>query len=121
MCTIDDTLVAIQAKITAEAHELQEVRRLLGELRGKAGRDGLDIGSQKELIIGIHLLAFIRRLACGEHLPDISEEMFLEISPASAALSKELLSLCELPPGRELDRAEVFYLAVHFEAVRQQT
>lgn len=32
-----------------------------------------------------------------------------------------VMSLCEMPPGRELDRAEVFYLAVHFEAVRQQT
>jgi hypothetical protein len=44
--------------------------------------------------------------------------MFDELSSECIEASRSLLQRCLAATGRELDDAEVFYLAVHFEAAK---
>ncbi|MEC0247007.1 PRD domain-containing protein [Paenibacillus chitinolyticus] len=118
MYNISEVLEEIPQKTEASPEKLEAVKDLLTKLRPMSQEIGLSIPHTKAVIIGIHLLAFLRRVDQDEYLPEIEPEMFEEISAESVDLSKRLFAVYNMPPQRKLDDAEVFFLAVHFEAAK---
>ncbi|MDP4098350.1 hypothetical protein OIN60_16460 [Paenibacillus sp. P96] len=118
MFITSNVLKDITDKTTADQEAQSTLEQWLSQLQEYAPGAGLDIGHDKAVVIGIHVLAYVKRLEEGEYLPEIPDEMLTEISPQYERLSRKLLKLV---PGAELqepDTAEIFYLAVHFEAVK---
>lgn len=118
MFIINSVLRDITEKTTVDQGAQSKLEDWLCRLQECAPEAGLDIVHDKAVVIGIHLLAYLKRLDQGERLPEIPDEMLTEISPQYEHLSRKLLKLV---PGAELqepDTAEIFYLAVHFEAVK---
>jgi PRD domain protein (TIGR03582 family) len=118
MYLIEDVLLEIPQKIKMNADELTDIRELLTTLKQYAGDIGLRIPHSKAIVVGIHLLVFIRRIKNQEFLPKLEDNMFDELSSESVALSKRLLESYKISRIDGLDDAEIFYLAVHFEAVK---
>ncbi|MVP00222.1 MULTISPECIES: hypothetical protein [Paenibacillus] len=118
MFNLNEVMEEIPQKTEASAEKLEIVQTLLTDLRLMSEDISLSIPHTKAVIIGIHLLAFLRRVDLDEYLPEIEPEMFEELSTESIELSKRLFSSYQFPPTRKLDDAEVFFLAVHFEAAK---
>lgn len=118
MFIISSVLRDITEKMTADTEALNQLDDWLFRLQECAPEAGLDIGHDKAVVIGIHLLAYLKRLDQGERLPEIPDEMLTEISPEYERLSRKLLKLVPGAKLQEPDTAEIFYLAVHFEAVK---
>ncbi|MFM9281783.1 hypothetical protein [Paenibacillus jiagnxiensis] len=118
MFIISSVLRDITEKTTADQEAHSKLEDWLFRLQECAPEAGLDIGHDKAVVIGIHLLAYLKRLDQGEHLPEIPDEMLTEISPQYEGLSRKLLKLVPGAESQEPDIAEIFYLAVHFEAVK---
>ncbi|MFB5675971.1 hypothetical protein ACE3NQ_08755 [Paenibacillus terreus] len=108
----------ITEKATADQEAQSKLEDWLPRLQEYAPEAGLKIGHDKAVVIGIHLLAYLKRLDQGERLPEIPDEMLTEISPEYERLSRKLLKLVPGAESQEPDTAEIFYLAVHFEAVK---
>lgn len=118
MQMMENLLKEIPEKTTVTESELDELRPLLDFMATSAKEAGLNLSYNKTLIIGIHLLAFIRRVKNGEYLPELDESMFEEVSPELVELSKHVLQNYLVASERQLDAAEIFYLTVHFEAAK---
>lgn len=118
MFITNNVLTDIAGKMPAGKEEQYKLDKLLSKLQENAPEAGLDIGHDKAVVIGIHLLAYFRRLDQGERLPEIPAELLSEISTQFEQLSRKLLESVRQPEAGELDLAEIFYLAVHFEAVK---
>lgn len=118
MYAIDQVLEDIPQKTAASSGELQEVGSLLTIMQAYTDEAGIPISHNKAVVIGIHLLAFLRRVHNGEYLPELEESLFDELGKECIEASRRLLENGPLPPERKLDDAEVFYLAVHFESAK---
>ncbi|NRF95849.1 PRD domain-containing protein [Paenibacillus frigoriresistens] len=116
--TIEAILLQIPDKTTIDGAESEELRPLLAFMKACTEEAGLTISFDRMLVIGIHLLAFIRRVKQGEWLPELEEGMFDEVSPQWVELSRRVLTSYVVPRKRILDDAEVFYLTVHLEAAQ---
>ncbi|MFE5324006.1 PRD domain-containing protein [Paenibacillus sp. NPDC056579] len=118
MQIIETILNEIPDKTTVTTAELEQLRPLLTFTKASAEEAGLTLTHDKLLIIGIHLLAYMRRVRNNEYLPELEESMFEEVTPELVELSKRVLSSYEAGAERKLDAAEIFYLTVHFEAAK---
>jgi uncharacterized protein (TIGR03577 family)/PRD domain protein (TIGR03582 family) len=118
MYLIEDVLLEIPQKIKLTADESADIHDLLTTLKQYAGDIGLRIPHTKAVVIGIHLLVYIRRITNQEFLPKLEDNMFDELSAEFVSLSKRLLESYKISRVDGLDDAEIFYLAVHFEAVK---
>ena len=74
MYLIEDVLLEIPQKIKLNADELTDIRGLLTTLQQYAGEIELCIPDSKAIIIGIHLLVFIRRIKNQEFLPKLEDQ-----------------------------------------------
>ncbi|WP_079912584.1 PRD domain-containing protein [Paenibacillus sp. 32352] len=118
MQMMENLLKEIPEKTTVTEAELNELRPVLDFMTDIARESGLNLSYEKTLVIGIHLLAFMRRVKNNEYLPELDEEMFDEVSPELVDLSKRVLQKVLKTSERQLDAAEIFYLTVHFEAAK---
>ncbi|TCZ81029.1 PRD domain-containing protein [Paenibacillus albiflavus] len=118
MQMIETLLKEIPGKTTVTEAELDELRPLLDFVATCAKDASLKLSDDKMLVIGIHLLAFTRRVKLNEYLPELDESMFEEVSPELVELSRRVLQSYLETTDRTLDAAEIFYLTVHFEAAK---
>ncbi|WP_028547298.1 PRD domain-containing protein [Paenibacillus sp. UNC451MF] len=118
MQMMETILKEIPEKTTVTEAELDELRPLLAYMAASAQEAGLKLSHDKTLVIGIHLLAFMRRVNNNEYLPELDEGMFEEVSPELVELSQRVLQSHVESSDRTLDAAEIFYLTVHFEAAK---
>lgn len=106
--------ISKKEKITEkEREELFELLRLV-KLNEKDGK--FSFSFNRLVLIGYHLLAFIKRLETNEKLPPVEPGLWNEISPEVKKLSIEVLQKYVQRFKKELDETEIFLLAVHFEA-----
>jgi len=118
MQMLENVLKEIPEKITVVEAELDELRTLLLFMASCATDANLKLSYDKTIVIGIHLLAFMRRVKNNEYLPELDETMFEEVSPELVELSRCVLQSYLETTNRTLDAAEIFYLTVHFEAAK---
>jgi PRD domain protein (TIGR03582 family) len=118
MYNIEDVLIDIPQKTRILPVELELIQTQLADVQAFTEDAGIRISHNKAVIIGLHLMAFIRRVQNNEFLPELDEGMFDEISRECITISKGVLANYLAKKERVLDDAEVFYLAVHFEAAK---
>jgi PRD domain protein (TIGR03582 family) len=118
MYNIEDVLMDIPQKTTILPVELELVKTQLADVKAFTEEAGIGVSHNKAVIIGLHLMAFIRRVQNNEFLPELDEGMYDEISPECITISQRVLANYLETQERVLDDAEVFYLAVHFEAAK---
>ena len=113
---INETIQEIAKQTHADIFEISELVKLLTFLHQETTRIGLTVTSERMLMMGVHLLAFIRRVNTGEKLPAMDNALFVEIPPDMLALSSRLLQVFE---QSEPDDTEVFLMAVHLETAKK--
>jgi PRD domain protein (TIGR03582 family) len=118
MYNIEDVLLDIPQKTTISPEELELVKIQLADVQAFTEEAGIRVSHTKAVIIGLHFMAFIRRVKNKEFLPELEEGMFDELSPECITISKRVLTSYLATQERVLDDAEIFYLAVHFEAAK---
>jgi PRD domain protein (TIGR03582 family) len=115
---IERILNEIPNKTQVNPSELEELKPLVEHMAQSCKEAGVKLSDDRQLVIAIHLLAFIRRVAQDEYLPELDVEMFNEVSPELVELSRRVLESYVEMKDRLLDHAEIFYLTVHFEAAK---
>lgn len=118
MRIVQQVLEEMKRQKAADPEEAAEVEKLLQLANRLAEEEGVTLSFERALAMGVHLTAFIRRVRTESYLPELDEDMFDEVSEELAGVSRKVLESYELPEGRELDDAEIFYLTVHFEAAK---
>ncbi|USG64219.1 hypothetical protein NDK47_18940 [Brevibacillus ruminantium] len=116
MHMIEEIVREVAGATDEEMTEYSECKRLMQMIEAEMRERRYEIPRYRWLAICAHLLAFVRRMASGEKLPEVEAELFEEIHPNMLALSRRILFGQET--GWQEDRTEVFLLAVHFEAIR---
>ncbi|MCR8644847.1 PRD domain-containing protein [Paenibacillus sp. N1-5-1-14] len=118
MCTLESILKEIPDRIAVKQEELDELQGLIVKLLETTKQLGLTLTQDRAVMIAVHLLAFNRRVKSGEHLPELDEGMIDEATPEFIEASREVLEFYSKPINHIVDDAEVFFLAIHFEAAR---
>jgi len=116
MSMINETIQEIAKQSFVDISEISELKKLLTLLHQETTQIGLTITSERMLMMGVHLLAFIRRVNTGEMLPPMDNSLFVEIAPDMLALSSRLFQAFG---QSEPDDTEVFLMAVHLETARK--
>ncbi|HZG17332.1 MAG TPA: hypothetical protein VE710_20310 [Candidatus Bathyarchaeia archaeon] len=116
MSMINETIQEITKQSHVDISEISELNKLLTLLYQETTRIGLIVTSERMLLMGVHLLAFIRRVNNGEKLPAMDKALFVEIPPDTLALSSRILQAFG---QSEPDDTEVFLMAVHLETARK--
>ncbi|EMT52882.1 MULTISPECIES: hypothetical protein [Brevibacillus] len=116
MHMIEEIVREVAGPADENMSEYSECKRLMRMIESEMREKKIDIPRDRWLAICAHLLAFVRRMASGEKLPQVEAELFEEIHPEMLSLSSRVL-FGEETCSQE-DGTEVFLLAVHFEAIR---
>ncbi len=117
---INETIQEIAKQSHIDISEISELKSLLTLVKQEASGIGLMISSERMLLMGVHLLAFMRRVTSGEKLPAMDSSLFAEIPPDMLALSSRILEAYGLSGlSAKPDDTEIFLMAVHFETARK--
>ncbi|UHA74251.1 hypothetical protein [Paenibacillus sp. 481] len=117
--SINEVMAGLGEHLAVEPAEAAEVSTLMAHLQPLAEQTQLHIPQDRAVMIAAHLVAFVRRVARNEWLPTLDEGMLEAIDVQCVQLSRELLEQYPRMGARLLDDAEIFFLAVHFEAIMQ--
>lgn len=119
MQNIDRVIQQICAHLPVTSEETAEVAEMLQNLDPMAQKYGISLAEERLVMIGAHMVAFIRRIQKEEWLPALDEGMMDQLDTGCVRLSREFLESCLDLEARKLDDAEIFFLAAHFEAAMQ--
>lgn len=117
---IEQIVHDIAKQTSANETEIIELEAIFKRIVQESQHMGLPITQDRWLTMGVHLIAFFRRMKNGETLPAIESALFRELSPEMVELSSRILHEYGRTLKRMPDDTEVFLLAVHFETARKQ-
>ncbi|MDV3430362.1 PRD domain-containing protein [Paenibacillus larvae] len=116
----DDSLIQdIMAGVKVPVQDPVPLRCLLEQTYKVAEELKLNLTLSRWIALGNHYAAMINRLQAGDKLPPVEEEAFNEISAAAEEASAFVLRSYHEQLKLNIDRTEIFLLAVHFEAALQ--
>ncbi|ADL69188.1 hypothetical protein [Thermoanaerobacterium thermosaccharolyticum] len=113
--SLNTVIEEICKKEVVTEYEKNQLGELLKAIELKGGEKGFSFTSNRLILIGHHLLAFIRRIQNDSKLPPIESDLWKEISLSSKELSTEILQQYVQKQHKKLDSVEIFLLAVHFD------
>ncbi|MFD1396763.1 PRD domain-containing protein [Kroppenstedtia eburnea] len=111
---IDDLIQEISKQQPLSVQEKNELKTLLVDVEAQTEMIPLLLSKERRLAIGVHLLAFVRRVEKGESLPPLEEELWEQISDEMKEVSRQILLPYGKNKGRKIDNTEILLLAVHF-------
>lgn len=116
MQMINAIVQEVAKQLDANLSEVSELNNLMTAALAETTRLGLTVPRDRWLAMGVHMLGFLRRMRSGETLPPVEKELYAEIPPEMLHLAGRVLAAAG--SEREAGDAEVFLMAVHFEAAR---
>ncbi|WP_232697284.1 PRD domain-containing protein [Brevibacillus daliensis] len=101
-----------------EDSELDSFMNLLQVVKEETEQINLEISVDRWTLIGVHLLAFTRRIRNKETLPPIDPAMLEESNQDFKAISKKVLQIYGDQYNTEIEPIEVFLMQVHLETAK---
>ncbi|MGG0753467.1 PRD domain-containing protein [Brevibacillus laterosporus] len=98
--------------------EACELIRLLEAIQELTNQIALTISKDRWIAMGVHLLAFMRRVQNQEKLPAIDASLMEEGDVRLQQISQKVLDAYGLQYGFSLEPIEIFLLQVHLEVAK---
>lgn len=112
----------LMADISQQVSLAEEDAASLKELLAKTIETGRSLNAfftlERGVGLGIHLLAFMRRVREKEYLEPVDPSLLSQVSSDAFNVSRQLLTDYGRKFEREIDDTEALLLAVHLEAAR---
>ncbi|WP_094699753.1 PRD domain-containing protein [Brevibacillus laterosporus] len=115
MTSIVEEVAILSPMQDAEAYELI---RLLEAIQELTNQIALTISKDRWIAMGVHLLAFMRRVQNQEKLPAIDASLMEEGDVRLQQISQKVLDAYGLQYGFSLEPIEIFLLQVHLEVAK---
>ncbi|MBG9798820.1 PRD domain-containing protein [Brevibacillus laterosporus] len=115
MTSIVEEVAILSPMQDTEAYELI---RLLEAIQELTNRIPLTISKDRWIAMGVHLLAFMRRVQNQEKLPAIDASLMEEGDVRLQQISQKVLDAYGLQYGFSLEPIEIFLLQVHLEVAK---
>ncbi|MFD1425528.1 PRD domain protein (TIGR03582 family) [Kroppenstedtia sanguinis] len=110
---MDDLIREISKQQPMSAQEKNELKTLLSNVQAQTETMPFLLSKERWLAVGVHLLAWIRRMEKGESLPPLEQELWDQISEEMKELSRQILLSYGKNKGRKIDNTEIMLLAIH--------
>lgn len=111
---------AIRQEVELTEDECRECALLLAATLAAAGEVNLIISEERLLLLGVHLVAVLRRARSGEMLPAVDESMLQQVAKDMQDLARKILGVSLVTRICQKDSTEVLLLAVHLAAAREE-
>ncbi|MBG9802181.1 PRD domain-containing protein [Brevibacillus laterosporus] len=115
MTSIVEEVAILSPMQDTEAYELI---RLLEAIQELTNQIPLTISKDRWIAMGVHLLAFMRRVQNQEKLPAIDASLMEEGDVRLQQISQKVLDAYGLQYGFSLEPIEIFLLQVHLEVAK---
>lgn len=100
---------------TEQDNEIQALAiRVLAQITELFAARNIQPNPVQQQMLSSHVRAMALRSLTGETLPEVEEELFEDISPASMALAQQVVDLFA-----NLPKEEAWLLSVHFEVAKE--
>lgn len=108
---------AVPVKPVAEDNAIQALAaRVMTQITELFAAKAIYPNAVQQQMLASHVNAMALRSLTGEPLPEVEEELFEDISPASMALAQQVVDLFG-----NLPKEEAWLLSVHFEVAKENT
>lgn len=118
MCMMTSIVEEVATLSPMQDTEAKELTTLLEKVREQAYQLPLIITKERWVAMGVHLLAFMRRVQNQEKLPAVDSSLIEEGDVRLKQISQKVLEAYGFQYGFPLESIEIFLLQVHLEAAK---